>query len=225
MLKILVSIVSLSAVALSAQAASSYTYTYNGPLFPGGTDHVSASFTTAGPLAPSTSYLDKTSAGVTASAIWVAGPTGRARGGLILPITTFQVHTDETGAVDSWFLFGDLNTLAGVAPTMTGTDWQAYTINTLAFIPGSDIGGVGLVTGRYDYDQATETTFYASCTAVVNCTLAGNGQPYVANYGGIINPSNTSGGAPWWSVTTKAITRRPTKHPERHTGRTWEVAS
>ncbi|MFX8565859.1 hypothetical protein ABTL91_20115, partial [Acinetobacter baumannii] len=53
---------------------------------------------------------------------------------------------------------------------------------------------VGLVTGAYDYDQATQTTFYSSCSGIPGCTLAGNGQPYIGNYSGIINPSNTSAG-------------------------------
>src|SRR5207245_2680996 len=108
---------------------------------------------------PSTSYLDAASAGVTSSSVSV-----RRRVNFTLPITTFQVHTDTAGAIDSWFIFGDLNTLAGATPIMTGTDWQAYTMNTLVFIPGSDSGGVGLVSGHYAYDQATKTTFYASCT-------------------------------------------------------------
>lgn len=203
-------IVSLTAFALSisaADAATTYTYTYNGPTFTGGTDHVSVSFTTAAPLAPSTSYLTQASAGVTASSVSVVGPTGPLVN-FTLPVTTFQVHTDAAGAIDSWFVFGDANTLAGTAPTMTGTDWQAYTMNTLVFIPGSDIGGVGLVTGPYDYDQATQTTFYSSCTgAPAGCTLAGNGQPYVGNYSGIINPSNTSGS--WWNVTANTVTPPP----------------
>jgi hypothetical protein len=57
----------------------------------------------------------------------------------------------------------------------------------------------GLVTGPYAYDQATETQFYASCaTAPAGCTFAGNGQPYVGVYSGIINPSKTSGS--WWTT-------------------------
>jgi hypothetical protein len=204
---IIATVATILALSISAHAATSYTYAYNGPTFTGGTDHVSVSFTTAAPLAPSTSYLDQAAAGVSASAVSVVGPTGPLVG-FTLPVTTFQVHTDALGSIDSWFIFGELKTLAGTAPTMTGTDWQAYTMNTLAFIPGSDIGGVGLVTGIYDYDQATETTFYASCTgAPAGCTLAGNGQPYVGNYSGIINPSNTSGS--WWNVTTNTVTPPP----------------
>ena len=204
MLKTFVAIVAVCALSVSAQAANTYTYTYNGPTFLGGTDHVSVSFTTGAPLAPSTSYLNQTSAGVTASSVSVVGPTGPLVN-FTLPVTTFQVHTDAVGAIDSWYIFGEFKTLAGAPPTMTGTDWQAYTMNTLVFIPGSDIGGTGLVTGHYDYDQATETTFYASCTgAPAGCTLAGNGQPYVGNYSGIINPSNTSGS--WWNVTPNTVT-------------------
>ncbi len=208
MLKTFIASVAVLALSISAQAATTYTYTYNGPTFSGGTDHVSVSFTTGAPLAPSTSYIDQTSAGVSASSVSVVGPTGPLVN-FTLPVTTFQVHTDATGAIDSWFIFGDFNTLAGTAPTMTGTDWQAYTMNTLVFIPGSDIpGAVGLVTGNYDYDQGTETTFYASCTgAPAGCTLAGNGQPYVGNYSGIINPSNTSGA--WWNVTSNTVSPPP----------------
>jgi hypothetical protein len=51
-----IAIAALSLVA-NAQAASTYTYTYNGPALTGGTDHVSVSFTTSAPLAPSTTYL------------------------------------------------------------------------------------------------------------------------------------------------------------------------
>jgi len=207
MLKTFFALVAVLVLSATAQAATSYTYTYNGPTFAGGTDHVSVSFTTAAPLAPSTSYLDQASAGVTAGSVSVVGPNGPLVG-FTLPITTFQIHTDAIGAIDSWFVFGELKTLAGAAPTMTGTDWQAYSMNTLVFIPGSDIGGVGLVTGAYDYDQATETTFYASCTsAPAGCTLAGNNQPYVSNYSGIINPSNTSGS--WWNVTTDIVNPPP----------------
>ncbi len=204
MLRTLFAIVAVVVTSVSAQAATSYTYTYTGPTFTGGTDHVSVSFTTAAPLSASTSYLDQASAGVTASSVTVVGPTGPLVN-FTLPVTTFQVHTDAAGAIDSWFILGDFSTLSGTAPTMTGTHWQAYTMNTLVFIPGSDIGGVGLVTGAYDYDQATETTFYASCTgAPAGCTLAGNGQPYVGNYSGMINPSNTNGS--WWNVTTGTVT-------------------
>jgi hypothetical protein len=207
MFRTCIAIVTVLGLSISAQAAT--TYTYNGPSFAGGTDHVSVSFTTAAPLGPSTSYISQTAAGVTASSVSVVGPKGPLLG-FTLPVTTFQVHTDAAGAIDSWFIFGDFNTLVGTAPTMTGTDWQAYTMNTLAFIPGSDIAGaVGLVTGHYDYDQATETTFYTTCSgAPAGCTLAGNGQPYVGNYSGIINPSNTTGS--WWSVSTTTVAPLPT---------------
>lgn len=188
-----------------SQAATSYTYTYDGPNFTGSTDRVAVSFTTGAPLAPSKSYLAQTDAGVTASSVSVVGPNGPLVN-FTLPVTTFQIHTNANGAIDSWFIFGDKNTLSGTAPTMTGTDWQAYTMNTLVFIPGSDIGAA-TITGNYDYDQATETTFYTSCTGISGCTLAGNGQPYVGNYSGIINPSNTSGS--WWNVTTSTVTPPP----------------
>lgn len=200
----LVALAALSLV-VNAQAASTYTYTYDGPTFSGGTDHVSVSFTTSTPLAPSTSYLSQASAGVIASSVSVVGPNGPLLN-FTPPATSFQVHTDTTGAIDSWFIFGEYKTLSGTSPTMNGTDWQAYTMNTLAFIPGADIPrATGLVTGAYDYDQATQTTFYASCSsAPAGCTVAGNGQAYVGNYSGIINPSWTSGAS--WNMTTSAVT-------------------
>lgn len=187
------------AAGFSAQASTSYSYA--GPAFAGSADHLSVSFTTSAPLAPSKSYLSLAAAGATASSVSVvSGST--VLPGFSLPVQTFQVHTDAAGAIDSWFIVGDVSNLAGTAPTMSGVHWQAYTMNTLVFIPGSDVpGAVGLVTGAYDYDQATETTFYASCSgAPAGCTLAGNGQPYVGNYSGIINPSGTSGA--WWKVST-----------------------
>ncbi|MBI1765514.1 MAG: putative Ig domain-containing protein [Acidobacteria bacterium] len=188
---------------LAVPAFAATTYTYNGPAFTSGTDHVSVSFTVNAPLAPSTSYLSLTAAGVTSSSVSVVGPGGVLTG-FVLPVTTFQIHTDAAGNIDSWFIFGGKNTLTGVAPTSTGTDWQAYTMNTMAFIPGTGVPGVNqssLVTGHYNYDQATRITFYATCAgAPAGCTLAGNGQPYVGEYSGIINPANTSGS--WWVVTT-----------------------
>ena len=191
---------------LSVPAFAATTYTYNGPTFRGGTDHVSVSFTTNAPLAPLTSYLSLAAAGVTSSSVSVVGPSG-ALTGFTLPVTTFQLHTDSAGNIDAWFIFGERNTLSGTAPTATGTDWQAYTMNTMAFIPGTGVPGVNqssLVTGHYNYDQATRTTFYASCTgAPAGCTLAGNGQPYVGEYSGIINPSNTNGS--WWAATNGAV--------------------
>jgi hypothetical protein len=195
----------LMSVASTTQAASSYTYSYNGPMFAGGTDRISVSFTTATPLAASKSYLNLADAGVTGSSVTVVGQSG-ALPYFTFPITNFQLHTNSTGSIDSWFIFGGINTLGGAAPLQTGSDWQAYTMNTLSFIPGSDIAGAtGLVMGRYAYDQATETSFYKVCTSVhPTCTLAGNGQPYVGNYSGIINPSNTNGS--WWTVKTDNVT-------------------
>src|SRR6185295_10650601 len=128
--------------------------------------------------------------------------------GFTLPLTTFQIHTNGTAGtavagIDSWFVLGDASYLSGASPTMTGTHFQAYTMNTMAFIPGSDIpGATALVTGRYNYDQGTQTTFYPSCSAISGCQLAGNGQPYVGNYSGIINPANTS--AANWTLAVNA---------------------
>jgi len=209
----------LLATATAAQA-SSYTYKYVGPTFTASTNHLEITFTTSAPLAPSTSYLSTTTANVISGTVSVFGPTGAIVQGLQLPITNFQVHTNAAASgtvpgIDSWDIFGEINNTTGVAPTMTGSDLQAYSINTLAFIPGSDIpGATGLVTGAYDYEQGTLTTFYASCTGVTGCTLAGNGQPYVGNYGGIINPSNTSA-ANW---TLNGVTTQPVPTPVALTG-------
>ena len=202
----------IAGVLLGAAAvahADTYTYNYAGPTFTGSTDRVAVTFTTSVPLAPSTSYLSAADAGVISGAVTVVGSAGVVSG-FTLPVSTFQIHTDATAGIgnpgiDSWFVLGDASNLSGTSPTMTGTDFQAYTMNTMAFIPGSDIAGaVGLVTGHYNYDQATETTFYASCTGIAGCTLAGNGQPYVGNYSGIINPANTS--AANWTMAVNATT-------------------
>jgi hypothetical protein len=205
----LISIIACLLLAVPAFAAT--TYTYDGPTFAGGTDHVSVTFTTNAPLAPSTSYMSLAAAGVTSSSISAVGPSGVLTG-FILPITTFQIHTDSAGNIDAWFIFGEKKNLSGVSPTMTGTDWQAYTMNTLVFIPGTGVPGVNqstLVTGHYNYDQATRVTFYSSCTsAPAGCTLAGNGQPYVGEYSGIINPSNTNGS--WWGGTNNSGGPPPT---------------
>jgi len=196
-------------VPLLAEAAP-VTYSYSGPALVGHTESVTVSFTTSAPLAASRSYLAQADAGVTASNITVKGPAGTLTN-FVLPVQTFQVHTNASGAIDSWFILGDFNTLTGTAPQMSGVDRQAYTMNTMVFIPGSDIpGATGLVTGPYMYDQATETTFYPSCLgAPPGCTLAGNGQPYVGGYSGIINPSNTNGS--WWQ--TGSVTPPPPPPP------------
>lgn len=206
----------IAGVLLGASAvahADTYTYNYVGPTFTGRTDHVAVTFTTSAPLAPSTSYLSAADAGVISGAVTVVGPVGVVSG-FTLPLSTFQVHTDATASIgnpgiDAWFVLGDASSLSGTSPTMTGTDFQSYTMNTMTFIPGSDIpGATGLVTGHYNYDQATETTFYASCTGVTGCTLAGNGQPYVGNYSGIINPANTSA-ANWTMAVNTTTTPAP----------------
>ena len=186
---------SLSAFAVLAMGfpatMSATTYTYNGPSLFGLADHLVVSFSTIAPLAANRSYLSLADAGVTSSSVAVVGPGG-VLPNFNLPVNTFQIHTDRSGNIDAWFVFGGADTLVGTSPTMIGEDWQAYTINTMDFIVGS-------VTGNYMYDQATDITFYASCNgAPAGCTLAGNGQPYLSNYGGIINPSNTS--AMSWSV-------------------------
>jgi hypothetical protein len=201
----------LLGASVSAQA-DTYTYNYVGPTFVGSSDRVGITFTTSAPLVPAMSYLSAADAGVISGAVTVTGPSGVVSG-FTLPINTFQIHTNATASmttpgIDAWFAMGDASNLTGTSPSMTGTDFQAYTMNTMAFIPGSDIqGATGLVTGHYNYDQATETTFYASCSGIPGCTLAGNGQPYVGNYSGIINPANTSTAN--WTMTVNAATTPP----------------
>ena len=134
----------LLGTAISAQA-DTYTYNYVGPAFVGGTDHVAVTFTTSAPLVPAKSYLTAADAGVISGAVSVVGPGGVVSG-FTLPLTTFQIHTNGTAGtavagIDSWFVLGDASNLSGASPTMTGTHFQAYTMNTMAFIPGSDIPG------------------------------------------------------------------------------------
>lgn len=202
-----------------AAHADTYTYKYVGPSFTGKTDHVEVTFTTSAPLAPSTSYLHLADAGVISGAVTVVGPNGVVSG-FTLPITWFQVHTNATASatvpgIDSWDVMGEAKSLTGTAPAMSGTDFQAYTMNTMLFIPGSDIpGATSLVTGHYNYDQGTEVTFYSTyseCLLHAGCSVAGNGQPYVGNYSGIVNPSGTSPAS--WSMTSTATTPPPPPPP------------
>ncbi|MDD5271199.1 MAG: Ig domain-containing protein [Methylovulum sp.] len=186
---------------MSALAYGNTVYTYNGPNFTGLGDHLSISFATSTPLLPSKSYITQASANVVSGYVSVLNANGIVPG-LNVPIETFQVHTDSAGNIDAWDILGGSNNLTGQAPTMQGTDTQAYSMNTLVFIPGSDIpGAIGLVTGAYNYEQATIINFYSSCANApvgANCTLAGNGQPYASSYGGIINPAHTDGS--WWQI-------------------------
>jgi hypothetical protein len=196
---------SLCALALLAQVplgalAAPVTYTYTGPNFFANTERLVISLTASAPLAPSKSYLTGAAAGITASNVSVVTANGSVMTNFNLPVQTLQLHTNAAGAIDAWYIFGGFSSLAALAPVMTGVDRQAYTMNTLQFIPGSDItGATGLVTGPYAYDQATETYFYASCAgAPAGCTLAGNGQPYVGTFSRIINPALTSAAS--WTV-------------------------
>eukprot|EP00899_Mesostigma_viride_P008428 jgi/Mesvir1/17587/Mv08820-RA.1 len=186
-------------------AANSYTYTYVGPKFTVGTDHLEVSFTTSAPLAPSKSYLAKVDASVVAGSIKVMGPNGLVSG-LNLALTTFQVHTDATASasthgIDSWFMMGDFTAVTGT----TRVNYQAYTMNSMLFIPGSDIpGAIGLITGHYNYDQATIISFYPSCTGIPGCQVGGSGQAYVGNYSAIINPANSN--PSFWKLTSSTST-------------------
>ena len=216
MVRRIIFIAALLLLGATAARADTYTYTYTGPGFATASDHVVLTFTTATPLQPSRSYLSAADAGVISGVVTVVGTNGLVSG-FTLPITTFQLHTNATAGtgtpgIDAWFVMGDASNLTGTSPTMTGTHFQAYTMNTMTFIPGSDVvGATGLVTGHYNYDQATETTFYTSCTGIAGCQLAGNGQPYVGNYSGILNPSNTSMAN--WTLGVNATTTPPPPPP------------
>lgn len=182
----------ITALVMTSSAFANTTYTYKGPNFFGSTDHVEIQFQTAQPLPPSTNYLSAAAAGVLPNTgkLIVTGANGVVPG-FTLPLTNFFIHTNAKGQIDSWHILGDINPTSS-GTSLSGTHWQAYSMNSRAYvIPGSG------VTGTYDYDQGTRTTFYSTCTgAPAGCTLAGNGQPYVGEYSGIINPSN-SGIASW----------------------------
>eukprot|EP00899_Mesostigma_viride_P026989 jgi/Mesvir1/7475/Mv19239-RA.1 len=189
--------------ALGLAAADVYTYKYTGPDFTGGAGHVEVAFTTAAPLAASTSYITKSSAGVTSGSVVVVGPGG-ALADLTLPISRFQIHTGSdasasTPGIDAWFILGDNSSITGVSPTMTGIQHQASTINSLTFVPGSDITSTGLVPSGSNFDKGKIATYYASCAGVPSCLLTDGGQPYYANYTGTINPSST--GPSNWQLT------------------------
>jgi hypothetical protein len=104
------------------------------------------------------------------------------------------VNTDSSGTIRAWYIFSEMSALFGIAPTITGRDIQAYTINSLSTavpIPGT-------VTQRLAYDQSSVVDFYASCVGVPGCNLAGNGQPYVSRLDAI-TPNPDSLGS--WTVT------------------------
>eukprot|EP00899_Mesostigma_viride_P004777 jgi/Mesvir1/142/Mv03477-RA.1 len=123
-------------------AADTYTYMYTGPALSGGSDHIEVTFIASSPLAPSTSYLATADAGILSGSVTVVGPNG-AVDGLTLPISTFQIHTGSDASanvhgIDSWNIVGEVSALAGAAPALTGIQYQASSINTVSFIPGSD---------------------------------------------------------------------------------------
>ncbi|MFZ2407578.1 MAG: Ig domain-containing protein [Methylobacter sp.] len=162
-------------------------------------DHLVVAFTTAAKLAANKSYVSKLDAGVVQSSdsISVVDPAGTSLPNFTMPLDYgFQIHTDASGNIDSWFTAGNINPPT-VNGKLNGTGWQAYTMNTLAFIPGSDIIPTppALVTGHYDYDQATEINFVNSVGTGV--------------YSAIINPSNTSGASWQMVVNTTPVTPPP----------------
>ena len=192
----LVVLASITASSLSVQAAS-VTYTYTGPLLisnqPGGNNStLTIQFTTAAPLVSSTVYTtlpgDTLSSTLTVSSAYTLG-------NFTLPIQTFNVNTDSAGTIRAWYIVSEMSNLLGNAPTMTGRDIQAYTINSLSTaVPVPQVLN-GL---RTAHDQATIVDFYASCGGVPGCDLAGNGQPFVYRFDAI-TPSPDSLGS--WTVT------------------------
>ena len=100
-----------------------YTYSYVGPALSSG-DHLTISFTTTTPLAPSKSYITQASAGVTSSFVNVVNSLDVLKQNFHLPLTAFEIHTDANGAIDSWFIFGEYNALVNPAPASTGVDRQ-----------------------------------------------------------------------------------------------------
>ena len=87
-----------------------------------------------------------------------------------------------------------MSDLLGNAPTMTGRDTQAYTINSLS----TAVPFPGAFTQRVAYEQSTIVDFYASCVGVPGCNLAGNGQPFVYRFDAItFNPDSLGS----WTVT------------------------
>ena len=100
-------VMALLAATTMAAHADTYTYSYAGPTFLGGTDHVAVTFTTSAPLAPSRSYLSAADANVVSGAVTVVGPNGVVTG-FTLPVGTFQLHTSSAAGVaipgiDAWF--------------------------------------------------------------------------------------------------------------------------
>lgn len=160
-----------------AYAAVVYSYTYIGPVFTGIPANITINFVTSAPLAPSTEYTSLPP-GTLDSQITVQStiPVGN----FSLPVEGFFVNTRSTGAVSSWDIFGEDSTLSGSPPTETGSDFQALSLNTMSNLVPPPVGAVPGVA----QDGAAIIDFYASCSGIPNCVLAGDGQPYVGIFGG-----------------------------------------
>ncbi len=154
--------------------AQTFTYTYTGPNFTSTTDNLTINLTTPQTLSPSTVY--------TTLPIGAYGTidvhAGSNSFSIPLQPNGFFVNTDASGNIASWFIVSDVNNLTQTTP-MSGRDYQIYSMDTLS--PAVPVPGG--VTGRYSYDQGSIVSFFSSCTNVPGCTLAGNGQPYVYNFG------------------------------------------
>lgn len=194
---------------LAGAPAQAADFVYTGPVFPAYAatqDHIEIRFSTAAPLAAHTSYLSLAEAGATQASVRVVSG-GLPMVNMSLPVATFQLHTDGNGRIDAWFILGDYSGVTGQSPTMTGPHRQAYSMNTMVFIPGSDRPGApGTVTGHYNYDQATDTQFVTTCAgAPPDCSHTAEGQPYYGVYSALINPSNTGQGNWSGSVVSPAL--------------------
>ena len=112
-----------------------YTYTYTGPDFqvssPNDTRLI-VTFKTASPLPANTEFTSASAAKAENALLEVVHNGGTFAS---LQTNSFRLHTDSSGLIDAWFIFGNDAT------------FQAYTINTPALV----LSGIG----KGAHDQAT----------------------------------------------------------------------
>ena len=112
-----------------------YTYTYTGPDFqvssPNDTRLI-VTFKTASPLPANTEFTSASAAKAENALLKVVHNGGTFAS---LQTNSFRLHTDSSGLIDAWFIFGNDAT------------FQAYTINTPALV----LSGIG----KGAHDQAT----------------------------------------------------------------------
>lgn len=118
-----------------------YTYTYTGPAFqsssPNGSDdtRLLVTFKTASPLPANTEFITA-SAATAKYAVLKVVRSGITISSLQVSDGNFKLHTNSSGLIDAWFIFGN-----------DGTH-QAYTMNTMSYV----LRGIN---GKTGYDQAT----------------------------------------------------------------------